>query len=332
MLRRKLLSARLRGGFTIVEMLVCIAVLGLLLAILVPAVQQVRSTSRRMQCANNLRQIGLAMHSFQEEKKVFPGFRYNYDLLPYLEQRNAWELIENGSGMVLGASLEGVGSEDNYPGISFPVYSCPSDPAQSIARNRALNYRMNMRTGWGEPNGDGFLGLDGGGIRPADVRDGLSQTAALSERLLHRGFKEQGIPASGTFKPTQDQRLRRMATTDPFRGEGQLDEFAEACRKSPVWFGGPWNQVICTPFAFGCSGFNYNHILTPNQNSCYNGVPDPEGQSLKYSAQSASSLHSGGVNVLFGDGAVRFTSENVSESVWRALGTRSGGESNTQIF
>lgn len=315
---------RPRAALTMIELLVAIAILGLLMALVIPAVQQARTTARRMECKSNLHQIGVAMHNFLDAEGNFPASGYNRDLLPYLEQG---PFAEEASGItVTYVTLESVGSDERFRGASFSVLACPSDPAQSLARERALSYRLNTGTGWGDHD-DGFLRRQGG-LRPRDVTDGLSQTAAFSERLLYRGPQEAGIPpGDAAFTPTPDQRIRRMALTDGFYGDDQMDEFADACRDHATWFAG-MDRIICTPLSGGCSGFDYNHIMTPNQQSCFNGVPSMDFRYQNYASHTASSMHYGGVNVLLGDGAVHFVSDSVDRSVWWALGTRAGEETN----
>jgi prepilin-type N-terminal cleavage/methylation domain-containing protein len=317
-------AASSRAGLTMLELLVAMGILGILLAIMLPAVQQARVTARDLQCKNNLRQVGLAMHQFQEQAGKFPGTDCGRQLLPFLDQSALMDKIA-GRYYVHG-SPEDVAAAEEFFGASTPVLACPADPVQSLAGYRALSYHINDGTGYGGHE-DGFRHKHTG-ITPADVTDGLSQTAAFSERLVYRGHKEPGIPDDGPFTPTRDQRLRRTATTDAYHGADQIDQFADACRDDAVWFGGTAGW-ICTPLGAGCGGFDYNHIMTPNQNSCFNGVPASlDFKYQRYAAHTASSLHYGGVHVLLGDGAVRFVSDSIDRKIWRALGTRNGQEPN----
>ena len=197
-----------RYAFTLVELLVVIAIIGVLVALLLPAVQAAREAARRMQCGNNLRQIGLALHNHESslgrlpsgyDYLVTPGYPsigqhfYRWSahamLSPYLEQSNIYNKLK------LDIPLHMTGTPthpDNAPlvKLTVPTFLCPSDVRRNVNPDwGAVNYVMNY--GSGLPGG---LDLDADGVfyinsktRLADVTDGLSNTAAFSEQTLGPG-------------------------------------------------------------------------------------------------------------------------------------------------
>lgn len=320
MVRLNSTTSNSRNGFTIIELLVSIALVAILISLILPAVQQARTASRRLECTNHLHQIGLAMHNFHDVKQEFPGSDYARELMPYLDQDALMGKISGRS--YISGTWEQVGSGSEFMFAATPVWGCPSDPAQSVVQGRAMNYTLNIGSGFYEFD-DGFRKAHDP-VSARDVVDGLSNTAAFSERLIYQGDRV-GAPTTGTTTPTVDQRRRRMAMTDPIYGLSEIDKFADACGNNPVWF--PGNAgFLCTWLSGGCSGYDYNHIMTPNQNSCFNGPHDETGRSQSHAALAAKSFHFGGVNVLLGDGSVRFASDSVDRKVWRAAGTRAGNE------
>lgn len=309
-----------RCAISLVVVVVVVAILGALLSLLLPAVQHVRASSRRISCLANLRQVSLAMHNHIEQTGRFPGDQYQRRLLPYIEQSALARRIE-GVYAEFG-KLEEISSFSHITDVSLPVYACPADAAQSIARGRAISCLMNVGSLFGDE--DDAMRSHGHGIAPRDVTDGLSNTVAVSERLLYYGSLEGVAPVQG---PSRDVRLRRMARTEAFRARGEIDAFAEHCRDNAVWLSGVAGTIpAIVGGSIGADG--YNHIMTPNQNSCYNGVDDPQWEAWpsRYAAKTATSMHSGGVNVLMADGSGRFVSEAIERRVWRAVGTRNGGE------
>ncbi|MGC1273003.1 MAG: DUF1559 domain-containing protein [Planctomycetaceae bacterium] len=302
---------RLFRGFTLIELLVVIGVIGLLMALLLVAVQRSREAARRMQCSVNLQQFGVALHGFEGQHGTFPrsgmrGYSQHALLLPHMDQGAVYESLK-------------VGTRDqsiNLPLhiLDLPVNRCPSDGSADDRNgidSRATNYAGNQGSGAQKYDHNGLvrtgaINQDGGPVRPQDVTDGLSNTAAMSEILVGDGSGED----RRTIRHVEPRRL------DP----DQLEEFAQACEAgdipglADVWGRGiPWTQ------GGGYETF-YNHVLPPNGNNCTNGTRVQEG------IYSAASEHSGGVNVLFADGHVRFVSETIDRTVWRAYGSRDGGE------
>lgn len=294
----KLYKCTRHHGFTLIEALVSIAIIGILMATLLPAVQYVRESARRTECRHRMKQLILACHEHQESHGNFAMPRVGAEhwrvrILPYLEQPKP--LLVNG--------LFTGGAEQ------ISVYRCPSDPhaVGSVFHAHGISYFPN--DGHGLSKSDGFYRKSSGGqIMPADCSDGLSNTAAISER---RAMLDSYVVGSD-FSIESIWRHRIVRTTSQFIADN--DQFAEECEtnSSPPFF----TQLI---------EMSYNHLQTPNRHSCRNGdTSDP--RSGEYAAITASSLHSGGVNLALADGSVRFISDSIDRNVWRALGTRNGNE------
>ncbi len=286
------------SGFTIIETLVSIGIIGLLVAITLPAVQQARESARRTECRNHLKQILLACHEHADAHGNFGtpniGFEsWSVRILPYLEHEKP--IITN--GLVTGG-----------PG-AIAVYRCPSDPQSFGAVSSSQGNSYFPCDGHGLSVRDGFYReMTGRTIQPRDISDGLSNTAAISER---RAMLDSFIAGSDfTNESVWHHRIVRKTST--FIADRDL--FAEECETNSI-------PPLVTQYIEG----SYNTIQTPNRHSCRNGdTSDPD--SGIYAAITASSLHSGGVNLALADGSVRFISDSIDRRVWRALGTRNGNE------
>lgn len=299
-------SNRSRSGFTLIELLVVIAIIAVLIALLLPAVQQAREAARRTQCKNNLKQIGLALHNYHDTHLCFPfgqgGTGNSYSaisqLLPYFEQGNLYGQIDFKRPVADAANA--------VPrAVELPMLRCPTDgPNTQPASGGAVNYYPNKGTNisWGGTDLNGLM-FSRSAIRIGQITDGTSNTAAFSERLLTDG-------SNGTVSPIADVFL---ATTDP----ATPDEAVQMCdavdinnlaNQFPIFMGAPWmNGQHC-----------YLHVNTPNKRSC--------GFFPTKASMPPSSLHTGGVHLLTADGSVRFVSDSINLIVWRAVGTRNGGE------
>ena len=161
-----------RNGLTALEMLVVLSVVGLLMAILVPAIQHARETSRRTQCTTNLRQIASAAHGFEAIHGEFPNHLYHFrDVLPHLDQVPLYEYLKKRKHSF------------NKRTGSVPVLICPTDAHADVARNQT-SYRISVGSTIDPWKFDGMVGPGPEGVRIQEVHDGLSNTAMYSERLV----------------------------------------------------------------------------------------------------------------------------------------------------
>jgi prepilin-type N-terminal cleavage/methylation domain-containing protein len=326
-----------RSAFTLIELLVVIAIIAILMALLVPAVQKVREAAARTQCANNLKQIGIAAHSYLDVRGSFPAAftltattpsKVAYSsltmLLPYLEQDNIY------SGINFGFAYN---APPNYPvvGSVVPVFLCPADPQVRTppvpgAPGKAYpgnNYVANYGSGiiWAQDASvsDGVFyfptNLHGRGSTVSDISDGMSQTAAFCERLKGDWSIAMVSPRTDLFGPP---------TFPPkSNASAALDQAMNICR-TYVQSGGT-NQFKSDfgqdYMASSGSGHHatYNHASPPNDPAC--AYPADLTMTMP-----ASSAHNGfgGVNLLLCDGSVRFVDNGITVTTWRALGSRNG--------
>jgi prepilin-type N-terminal cleavage/methylation domain-containing protein/prepilin-type processing-associated H-X9-DG protein len=316
-------------GFTLIEVLVVITVIGLLIALLLPAVQAAREAARRLQCQNNLKQIGLALANYEASKGCYPfgaggggppgadpgsvsRWSAHSQLLPELERGAVFNAL---NFALVPWGHEPTLSPPNLTALAtrIAVFLCPSD-SDEIAESYNLahnNYRAcagtrpyNVRLGTPDNRGvnDGVFWYQSS-VRPARIRDGTGQTAMFSERCL-------GDSAQPDAKA--DYYLG-LPTPDACAGTGPVS--APRYAAAHEWSGQRWGDgnVYYT---------RYHHIAGPNQVSCNFANNDLTGEAVV----SATSRHPGGVNLLLGDGSVRFVRDTVAPPVWRSLGTIAGGE------
>ncbi len=288
---------RRRSGFTLIEALVAIAVVAILIALLLPAVQHAREAARRTTCRSNLHQIGLAVHAYHDTYRAFArtfggSFSTHDALLPYVGEMPRY------NRMVADGDIRFVFWAEYIP---VPLYKCPSDPP-IWAPIAATNYALNVGSGYQTYGWNGFV--DDRPLSAADVTDGLSNTVMFSEVL------------AGEW-PTSDAR-RIMWGTAITDGSDELDLFAQRCRDAPQNGDRRGSHNRTWP----SNGVNYNHILPPNSPSCYNGPRDRP----RTAALTAASEHPAGVHSLLADGSVRFVGDSVDVDLWRSLASRNGGE------
>ena len=312
---------RHRSAFTLIELLVVIAIIAVLIALLLPAVQSAREAARRIQCTNNEKQIGLALHNYASANNVLPAAEMQFlglpngsnfsamsQILPYLEQSTIYNAINfslfdtdpsNSTAMV--TSINGL--------------ICPSDTYNPTpATGAQTNYMADMGSGivWQSslfapntslpmPSGV-FYGNSA--TRFAEITDGLSNTGFYSERIVGDG-------TTGIISPIADVFFDPGAPLTP-------DDAMAQCLALNIY--NPANQI---PMIMGVPWIDGQHITlhvtTPNTRSCGFFI-------VNRAVMPPSSKHPGGVNLLLGDGSVKFIKNSVNPQTWSALGTINGGE------
>ena len=315
-----------RRAFTLIELLVVIAIIGILIALLLPAVQKVREAANRAKCTSNLKQFGLALQNYHDTMGFFPGVRDSYPLafsahahlLPFMEQDNLYRLID-----FTGAR----GATSTYKDVnalpaetSVPIFSCPSDQGSVPGGMGAVpgvtfggtNYVSCVGTGassGGVINGDYVTG-DGvflltHPVAIKDITDGLSNTAAFSESLYGNG-----LAAQSAASPPVDPALLAIdisgSAMDPSTCAATTTVTGQ---RGDRWINGGYLSTA------------YNHFTTPNSST-----PDCLNTANNYGLKTARSRHPGGVNVLLCDGSVHFVTNGITLKTWQALATRAGAE------
>jgi prepilin-type processing-associated H-X9-DG protein/prepilin-type N-terminal cleavage/methylation domain-containing protein len=301
------------SAFTLLEVLVSIAIFALLIALLLPAVQKVRGASQRATCLNNLRQLGLATHSYEQTMGKIPlGGCFSYPtqprnrcfsshvrLLPYLElDALAATVDESDQSMDFpGAPPQANQANRQLLSTKVSAFLCPAD---ANADGGAVNYRLSL--GWNIL----VQGRDPLPYQFMAIQDGLSNTALYSERLVG------GQPAASTRNPL-------------IVDSGQPNDIAPACVQAQLTATAPQpgDPYAGTTWLRGADRHvRYVHLFPPNSR-----LQDCEVAGwVGFAVMTARSAHTGGVNVLFADGHTVFVSDAVDLRVWRAWGTPNGGE------
>jgi prepilin-type N-terminal cleavage/methylation domain-containing protein/prepilin-type processing-associated H-X9-DG protein len=289
-------------GFTLVELLVVITIIGILIALLLPAVQAAREAARRMQCTNNLKQWGLAMANYESQFGIFPaGIRHAYgtagmapslrytfvpSLWPFMEQLGLYNQFDFRSGFYTTANLA-------LEAIQVPTYSCPSDrqglwTADTYGPRSRGNYVVN----WGycdyfQTSPTGYkIGPFGPGRQRtvADIKDGLSNTMFMGEVI--QTTKDSDYDYRSDFFNDDVGGAQFMSYYTPNSGVDTLD----------------FCSTTATDTVMPCTTSSTTYYV------------------------SSRSKHSGGVNISFGDGSVRFISDSIATATWRGMGSMAGDE------
>ncbi|MEW4530904.1 DUF1559 domain-containing protein [Maioricimonas sp. JC845] len=325
-----------RTGFTLAELLVSLGIVGLLVSLLLPGIQNSRAQARQAQCANNLRGLAAAAMNYESVHGGLPRTSSSggddgisdsphRHLMAFLDESVARQIdfddhtppLTNPDARII------MNSPDNerLRERQLPFLVCPSDDAPPGSTNYRANVGASVQVlrfrppGSGEELAQSGAFVFGRQVSLAEFRDGQSNTALFSERVVGDRQADRYTPFRDLFAPpgpifiTTDAALhacRSLASSDP--------------PATYSWMGTSW-------LIGGHLHTWYNHVAGPNSRipDCANGggrLINDGGRGIF----SARSLHAGGVNVAFADGAVRFVSQQIDLSVWRSLGTRAAGD------
>jgi prepilin-type N-terminal cleavage/methylation domain-containing protein len=350
---KSLIFRKVQNAFTIVELLIVIAIIGVLIALLLPAIQNAREAARRAQCLNNLKQLGIAFQNYASAEKHFPAglvskpypgqtshpqtfYRWSSlaQLLPYMGNQSVRELLD----LSLPLYMPGAGypiADRNKAGVAkvLPEFLCPSDIRQPV------------KADWGPTNYVACAGSGAGGGTPFDtdgifyvnsettfakMADGSSHTTAMSESLLG---EDAQMDESSSFAGVTPQRNYKFLLG--FSANSDLTD--AKCNASKNFNSMMGNGNDPRGFAW-CSGEYrcalYNHYYPPNAASfdCITSVTvdptlPPQRLYAAYGWRTARSAHAGGINMLMADSSAHFVTNEIDPAIWRAMSTLDGAES-----
>jgi len=333
-------------GFTLVELLVVIAIIGVMVGLLLPAVQAAREAARRMSCSNNLKQLGLAMHNYHDTYNKLPAFVYRSgqgadywqgysaftQILPNIEQQSLYDQIKTGSRDFFDfwhvAGLNNALESGRRTRVA--AFLCPSDiafPGGATGRDNGsgCNYGVSFGStiAWAnfqQQNGM-FRGNSSTTVRAelkfADVTDGLSNTLMVSEHLVGDG--DGGRLMNG--KSSEPRLGTGFTGAVEFPTQAEIDTFGTTClgiTGHNSSNGQHWIAPLPSQTAL-------NTVATPNwrfpscQTSGSGFASDRDGVYV------ARSRHPGGVQCTVGDASVRFVTESVDLITWQSFGARNDG-------
>ena len=332
--RRVVVGCAQARGFTLVELLVVIAIIGILVALLLPAIQSARESARRASCTNNLRQIGVAAQNFHAARGSFPMGAESREYAP--DPSTAWNLYRWSSLVHMGPYFE-MSNELSLLDLNVPLYNrmlklnnihqagvaqtlplflCPSDQGYIVTPGFGpTNYAAcaGSGAGGGTPiNTDGVFYINSH-TRLAQVLDGASHTALFAESILGA---QQGVTLPKDYQVDYKFTLLSPPLTDANCANTSLWNVSDG--RGFAWVSGEYRCVL------------YNHYYLPNQ-----AIPDcmgalagggPQTQYAAFGWRAARSRHPGGVNVLLADGSVQYMFDSIDKSVWQAISTANGNE------
>ncbi|MBX3418182.1 MAG: DUF1559 domain-containing protein [Pirellulaceae bacterium] len=339
-----------RTAFTLIELLVVIAIIGILVGLLLPAVQQVREAARRTSCRNNLKQIALALHNYESNFQMFPpSVTYSPPvliggptspgewsalarILPFVEQNNVYE------GINFNLSYH---HPDNSIGpllvrqVRIPFYICPSEPndvprtePDGSVRFWPTNYAFNMGV-WliYDPNtrqgGEGLM-FPNSRIKTRDVTDGLSNTVALSEVKAFTPYCRNTNNAPVVI-PSEGSQVGDLMPA----GQISMGQDLNNRRGHSEWVDGRVYHTGVTATLTPNTKVLVNHDGLTHDASWVNWKEGESATVITYAAITSRSHHRGLVQLAMADGSVRVATNEIDLPIWRASFTRAGNEVRT---
>lgn len=322
------------AGFTLVELLVVIAIIGVLVGLLLPAVQAAREAARRVHCQNNLKQIGLAMHMYEGTYRVLPpsyvidpgatvrgggAWSIHARLLPFLEQSNIDRGIDYSQPYTAPVNAP-------IAILRVPTYLCPSEVNDVVRirpdgtpRDYPTNYGFNQGT-WHIFNPVTGTGGDGaffpnGRMRFSGVVDGLSQTLCAAEVKAYTPYKRNSSDP-GTVPPTSPNFLTGLGGED-IMGPSLMDNTGHT----------EWADGIVHQTGFTTTFAPQTPVLYQGRDIDFTSWREgTTTEQITYAAVTSRSYHAGLIQSASMDGSVSSVNASIDLQVWRALGTRAGGE------
>lgn len=332
------------SGFSLVELVIVCAIIGIMAGLILPAIQQAREAARRVQCGTQLKQLGLALHNYADVNRVLPpsicysqnlpgqsrgAWSIHARLLPFLDQVSAYQQIH----LEL-AWNDPLNQMTGIPQTRIPGLSCPSDPWGNVVHYSdpsegytfPTNYAFNFGT-WlvfdpvTRTGGDGCF-FPNSRVSLSDITDGLSQTLGIAEVKSYQPYIiDTNNPGPGP--PTDAAIPAQYANgANIVLGPSQDDNEGHT-----EWCEGPVHETgfttVFPPNQFVPYSPSYSQQYDIDWSTRYEGTSTTQPT---YAAITARSYHHGMVHVLLMDGSVRNLSQTINLSVWRGLGTRHGGE------
>ncbi len=323
---------RPRAAFTLVELLVVIAIIGVLVALLLPAVQAAREAARRTQCLNNLRQMSLATQNFMGAYKYVPpavdwskasgaSWSAQARILPFIEELNLQKLIDFRFNY---SDVTNAPQHAEVTQMRIPTFVCPSEVKAeprvgATLTHFPINYGINYGTWFvydakTRQIGDGAFVVNAR-IREKNFRDGLSKTLAFAEvKAYQPKISNSGTPAEvGGLPPTSPAAVVAYGGTFGQTGhtewvDGKVHETGMTTAFTPN-----------TELTYANGGAEYDVDFISKSESLTSTVPT-------YAAVISRSYHPGVVQAAMMDGSVHSVDGEISVEVWRAMGSRNGGE------
>lgn len=325
-----------RRAFTLVELLVVLAIIGILAGLLMPAVQAARSAARRTECKNNLRQIGLAVLNYETTYRRLPAssvvnlnvtatgnngsWGVHGRILNFLEQANLYDRVDINEAWDFQQAISG---------LEVPAFTCPSDPGTRNVRDPGKGRAHLVPTTYGFNLGTWFVydpqthrGGDGvfypnSHLPLAAIRDGTTNTLLAAEVKAWQPYTRNGGPSDIDIPSDSTAAARIVASGAQVKATGHTEWPDGRVHHTGFTATLPPNTFV--PFVNG------NQVVDSDYNSWQEGKNGSAGHP-SYAIVTSRSYHSGIVNVVHVDGSVQSVSESVDLTTWRAMATRAGRE------